>query len=312
MNPAVRRSLLWGAGLLLVVLLVRAGGRFPWRETGTAMLNADLLLLAGALVIGFLTFVIKGWAWHLLLRPVAPHRWSVAQTANLLGAAVNNVSIAVVGEAVRVHRIVQEGGVPVGLAVASVVWARAIEAVGLAVFVLTAPALVTLPPLLRGLEIGAAAALVLLGVLVWFRGWSALPEFFPAPLRRAAAVLGQIGPWHRLLAPAFLAVTNWAGQWASFHLAMVATGVTAPGAASLAAVLITNLGGLLRLTPANVGVMQAGFVAALLPFGVPAAQAIAASLILQAVQIAPVMAFAVGAVGLGGLRQLSVAASEKG
>jgi uncharacterized membrane protein YbhN (UPF0104 family) len=108
-----------------------------------------------------------------------------------------------------------------------------------------------------------------------------------------------------------LAYLNWIGQWASFHLAIVASGIPAPGAASLAAVLVTNLGGMLRLTPANVGVMQAGFMAALLPFGVPAAEAIAASLLLQAAQIAPVMLFALSVLGWSGLRDTVVRAQRE-
>jgi len=301
-NGTWRRWLLWGAVLLFLALLLRAGWRFPWRTTWGVVVAADPALLFAAMVVGFLTFFAKGWGWHLLLRPLAPHRWWVAQEANLLGAAANNISVAVIGEAVRVRRIVLAGPVPVGPAVASVFWARAVEAVGLALFVLSAPLFVELPAVLQGAEMAAAIILSVLVALFWFRRWTALPAAFPAPFRRAVELVSQVGPWRRLIGPVGLAYVNWLGQWASFHLAIVATGIEAPGAASLAAVLVTNLGGMLRLTPANVGVMQAGFVAALLPFGVPAADAIAASLLLQAAQIAPVMAFALSVFGWGGLR----------
>jgi uncharacterized membrane protein YbhN (UPF0104 family) len=131
-----------------------------------------------------------------------------------------------------------------------------------------------------------------------------LPPTFPDPVRKAAVMLGQIGPWHRLAAPALLALSNWVGQWASYHFALVAAGIALPAQASLAVMLVTNFAGLLRLTPANLGTMQAGFVAALLPFGVPAAQALGASLLLQAGQIIPLMAVALALVGWNGMRDL--------
>ena len=50
-----------------------------------------------------------------------------------------------------------------------------------------------------------------------------------------------------------------------------------------------NLGGLLRPTPANVGVTQAALVVGLLPFGVAPEHAVAAGLALQGLQVLPVL-----------------------
>lgn len=289
----------------MLVLAVRAGLRFPWHETVAAITDANPAALAVLAVVSLLCFVAKGWAWHLLLKPVAPHRWRSAQDANLVGAAVNNVSVAVIGEAARVRRLLALAPVPLGAAVASVVWTRAVEAVGLAVCVLITPLVLDLPPILRGLDIGATVVLIALGALVvWFRRGGHLPFRVPERARRAMAILGQIGPWSRLIAPVLLALVNWAGQWASMHYAFVAAGIAAPAAASFVVMLATNLTGLLRLTPGNVGAMQAGFVAGALPFGVAAGPAIAASLLLQAAQIIPVMVIAFLLVGWNGMRDL--------
>src|SRR2546430_10613127 len=43
-----------------------------------------------------------------------------SQEANLVGAAVNDLSVAVAGEAARVHVIAQRAGVPIAAAVSSV------------------------------------------------------------------------------------------------------------------------------------------------------------------------------------------------
>lgn len=305
MTPRVRRSLLWGAGIIALALAVRAAFRFPWQETVTAVGQADPAAVVALTLVSLLCFVAKGWTWHLLLKPVAPHRWRSAQDSNLVGAAVNNVSVAVIGEAARVRRLLALASVPLGAAVASVVWTRAVEAVGLAVCVLAAPVVLDVPPILRGLEIGATVVLIaLIGVVMWFRRGGKLPFPIPDGPRRAIAILGQIGPWPRLIAPLLWSLVNWAGQWASFHFSFVAAGISVPAPAALVVMLLTNLTGLLRLTPANVGAMQAGYVAGLLPFGVAAGPAIAASLLLQAAQIIPVMVIAFGLVGWNGMRDL--------
>jgi uncharacterized membrane protein YbhN (UPF0104 family) len=184
------------------------------------------------------------------------------------------------------------------------VWTRAMEGVGLALFILAGGALLRLPPLVRGAEIGAAAALAALILTIRLSDWDRLPGWVPGTLRRAGAVFGQIGSWRRFPAPIALAFANWLGQWATYHLTLSATGIPASAAASFTATLASNIGGALRLTPANVGITQASIVIALLPFGVRPPAAVASSLILQALQVLPVLALAVAVVGWKGLGQL--------
>src|SRR3989454_10923214 len=115
-----------------------------------ALFAAAPWLRAGALVVNLSSLAAKGWAWHLILKPVAAHSWRAAQEANLVGSAVNDLSVAVAGEAARVHLIAREAGVPVGVAVSSVVWTRGAEALALAVFLVMAPSVLELEPWLRG------------------------------------------------------------------------------------------------------------------------------------------------------------------
>src|SRR3989475_389833 len=63
------------------------------------------------------------------------------------------------------------------------------------------------------------------------------------------------------------------------------------------ALVATNLSGLLRPTPANVGVVQAALVVGLLPFGVAPEQAVAAGLALQGLQVLPVLLLGAMATG---------------
>jgi len=133
---------------------------FPWQVTFAALLDADRWLLVIALAVNLSSLAAKGWGWHLILKPVAPHSWRVAQEANLVGAAVNDLSVAVAGEAARVHLIVQRGGVPAGAAVASVVWTRVAEGLALALFLVMAPSVLQLEPWLRAVQSGVGLALV--------------------------------------------------------------------------------------------------------------------------------------------------------
>src|SRR5207245_859286 len=124
-----------------------------------------------------------------VFRPLAPQRWRVAQEANLVGAAVNDLSVAVAGEAARVHVIAQRGGVPVAAALSSVVWTRVAEALALALFLVMAPSVLALESWLRALQVGVGLTLVIVLLLAWARGWAWLADQLPDSLQSRLAVL---------------------------------------------------------------------------------------------------------------------------
>jgi uncharacterized membrane protein YbhN (UPF0104 family) len=186
----------------------------------------------------------------------------------------------------------------------SVVGTRVVEALGLALFVVVAPFAIDLPAALRGLQIGAAVLLVTVLLMARFRVLGALVAKLPRSVRAGAADLAQLGWGWRLLVPTGLALANWIAQWASYHLALRATHLDPSYAASFTALIAVNLGGIVRTTPANVGVMQAAMAGALLPFGIAAEQAVAAGLALQAIQVLPILAIALALAGRTGLRKL--------
>src|SRR5436309_11343783 len=250
------RWLWWLGGLVGAGLALKSIVHFPWRVTFAALLAADAGLLAVALVVNLSSLAAKGWAWHLILKPVAPHSWRAAQEANLVGSAVNDLSVAVAGEVARVHVIAREAGVPVGAAVSSVVWTRVAEALALAVFLVMAPSVLQLEPWLRALQVGVGLALGVVLLLAWARGWAWLIAQLPGTLGARLVVLGGMGSGGRLLVPTLLGMWNWGTQWATYHLVLEATHVPVSVAASFTALIAANLSGLLRPTPANVGVVD--------------------------------------------------------
>jgi uncharacterized membrane protein YbhN (UPF0104 family) len=276
-------------GLISVGFALKFFTGFPWRVTFSALLDADPWLLAIACVVNLSSLVAKGWGWHLILKPIAPHSWRVAQEANLVGAAVNTLSVAVAGEAARVHVMGQRGGVPVAAAVSSVVWTRLAEALALALFLVMAPSVLELDAWLRLTQVGAGLGLTVVLLLAWARGWAWLADQLPAPLATRVAVLRTMGRGGRLFLPTLLALYNWSAQWATYHLVLRATHVPVSLAASFTALIAANLSGLLRPTPANIGVTQAALVVGLLPFGVAPERSVAAGLALQGLQVLPVL-----------------------
>jgi uncharacterized membrane protein YbhN (UPF0104 family) len=114
----------------------------------------------------------------------------------------------------------------------------------------------------------------------------------------------------RLIGPTALGLLSWAAEWATYHLTLRAVHVPASYAASFTALIAVNLGGVVRLTPANVGVMQAAMVGALLPFGIAADQAVASGLALQAIEVLPILALALMVAGWAGLKRRIAEAAE--
>src|SRR5712692_3337772 len=266
----------WLLGLAGAALALRVVLHFPWRDTGAALVGVNGWLLLAALVVNLVSPVAKAWGWHVLLGAVAPNRWWVAQEANLVGTAVNIVGVGVSGEAARVSLLVRRDHVPMRAAVLSVVGAPVNEDLGLETIV----------------------------VMARFRVWGRLVARLPRSLRSSAMELAQMGWGGRLIVPTALAMVNWVAQWGCYYLVLRAAHIDAPPAAAFTAVIAVNLGGIVRFTPANVGVTQAAMAGALLPFGVAAEQGVAAGLALQGIQVLPILAFGLAIAGRSGLKRL--------
>src|SRR3989442_9428132 len=165
----------------------------------------------------------------------------MAQEANLIGTAVNSLSVGVSGEAARIALIVKQDRVPVRAAALSVVGTRAVEALGLALFVVLAPFALELPAGLRGLQLGGAVALATALVLMRFSGWMGLVRRLPRPVRAAASELAEMGWGTRLVGLTLLAPASWVTEWDRFHLPLFAPHVPLRYAPSFTAPLPANL-----------------------------------------------------------------------
>lgn len=276
-----RRPWLWLLAAVAAAVTIRFLGRFPWRDTWDVLAGADWTVLAAAAGLNLLSLVAKAWAWQLLLRPLAAVRWRTAQAAVFAGAAVGSVSVGVSGEAARLALLGRRDRVDPSLALRSLVTSRIAEAGALGVFLVAAVVTLVPPDPVRLLGVGlvlVAAALALLRWVPWLRSGT------------------------RLAAPLAINVAGWVCQWGTYHWAIAAAGIAVTPRLSVLALVLSNLGGILRLTPGNLGVVPGAVVLALQPAHVPLATALAAGLALQAVQILPVLAIGLGLLGRRRLR----------
>ncbi len=287
-----------------VVLLAWFALHFPWAAAARAIERASLPLALCVVVANLLSLVAKAAAWGVLLRRRArpgSHAPTLrdAVAATVVGAAVGSLGPSVAGEAARLRFIVGRGGVTLGAGLSAVVAARLLEAVSLlAVLALAGPVLPPSPwihvariaaPLLIALAFAVSRPPVI----------EALSARLPGGPRRAllrwTAELREPG----VAAALAFSTLNWLLQWLAYAGAAAAVGVPRAGALGLTALLLANLGGALRPTPGNVGVLQAAFALAASVSGVSAVGAVAASLLLQAAQILPVLAAGLGAALVG-------------
>lgn len=264
--------------------------RFPWAAALRSVEGASLTLLGVVAVANLLSLVAKGAAWQILLQRHARPQTAEAVSATIVGAAVGSLGPSVAGEAARLRFIVGRGGVTLGGGLSTIVGARILEAVALLAVLSVAGVALPPSPYTSLLRLAAPVLLALTIVLAQPRILRSMAGRVPpaagSVLQRWAATLGGRGTVGAVL----LSVLNWFLQWAAYAGAGLAVSLPHARAIGFAALLLCNLGGAARLTPGNIGVLQASFALAAAPFGAAAGPALAASLVLQAAQVLPVIA----------------------
>ncbi len=270
----------WSVAVAVVgaAALAYAAIHFPWREAGHSLARANSGWLVAAAIVNLISLVAKGASWHLLIRRAGPLRLGSSIGATILGAAAGSVGPSVTGEAVRLKFLVAREPIPLRTATAGVVAARMLEAISLIALVAGGSALLPDAAWTRTLRAAAIALLCIAAV-----------GSRPAIMRRVAPKLASAMGERATRGALGLAALSWIAQWAAYYAACRAVALPEALGLSLAALILSNLGGLLRLTPGNVGVLQAAFAIAALRMALPAAPAVAASFLLQGVQILPVL-----------------------
>jgi putative heme transporter len=292
-------------GTVAAGFAIRFGFSFPWTDTMETLAGSDWLLLSAAAAGNLVSLAAKAGGWWLLLRRISPLRLKTAQAATFVGAAVNSISISVSGEAARAQYAAQHDAVPFSAAAVALGLSRVVEAIGLVVFL--AVAFVALPPWPGargvGLVLALAAASLAWGyrLVPWNRLGSGTGKRWYESFVQIAASKDYVG----LASAVGLGAFNWFAQWFTYHWSILATHTPTTPAVSLSALVMANLAGILRVTPGNIGVMQGSIILGMHAFKISAANALAAGLVLQAVQVLPVLVIGIGLMGTRGFRKLA-------
>jgi uncharacterized protein (TIRG00374 family) len=291
------------AALVLGALLVAFGRRADWRAVAAAARVADPMLLAAALVLNLLSLALKGVRWWVFLRPLGVRSLSLVLRATFAGASLNNLLVAQGGEGARVLLVSRAAGVSSARVLAALTLERLLDAACYLALLGGAAWLLELPPTIarwRGVATAAlavgAVAVVALGVLAGRRRVCDMDQddalaagAIRVYLRRFTAGVAEVASLPRLAAATILSLAAWALQVGTYHLVARAANLPLPLAGSIAAVLAVGLSFLVRATPGNVGVFQVAYALTVRPLGVAEGPAIAVALLIQAVQVLPVL-----------------------
>jgi len=293
----------WVLAALAITLLTAAARSVAWSATFGAIRRASLPVLLAAAAVNALSLLLRGTRWWVFLRPAGAPSLGVALRGAIVGSGLNNVLPANGGEAARVVLVARSAGISSATVLAALALDRLMELLSAIGLLLAAPLVAPLPASLdRWREHAAIALAVGLGVCL------ILTRQAPSDATHRAE-----GSWHsrgrayasrffagiralptapRLASALGLSLLAWAGQLATYHLGARAVGLPVTLGASTAAMLAVNAAFLVQATPGNVGVFQLMYALVMTAFGLPRDAAVAAALLIQALQVVPITTLA--------------------
>jgi uncharacterized protein (TIRG00374 family) len=171
MSTAARTRVPWHAIIIAVItagLLWLFFRNIDIAETWRAMAQADMRLLAGAVLATLVTYVLRAFRWRALLRPIGNARLSTTFRATVIGFTTIFLLPGRVGEVLRAYLVARQEGMKFTATFATVIVERLLDvATVLLLFAASLPLLgidvgreVKIAGLVAGS--GAVAALVML------------------------------------------------------------------------------------------------------------------------------------------------------
>jgi len=313
---------------LAILLGLAASGLFLWlalhdadfATIGTTIATANPAMILPFLGCLFVFYWLKSSRWSLLLSPAAKLRTAELFPVVMIGYAGTAILPMQLGELVRTYIAARRHALPISLVLASIGVERVFDL--LTILALLAVVLATgqaMPDALTkaGYAIAAVtifalavAAFFVLRQAQAFRLANSILR--PLPDRIRHAVMSQVEVATRglqsLARPRLVAQIAWNSllQWGlmglCIWLSLIAVAVEVPISAAALVLVATIIGISLPTGPGYIGNIQLAFVIALQPFGIPAAQAIAASVfyhVLAYISVLLAGAYCARRLGLG-------------
>jgi len=271
-----------------------------------------------ALAVSIGTYVLQGYRWSLLLRPVARVRPMRATQAIYAGLFTNEVLPLRLGELARAYLVASWARVGIVPILPSIMVERLLDGVFLTVaFGLTAIA-VRLPDALDDAG-DVLGVLVLLGVAAFLlvvatqgqaqarpRNPNRLLASVVSLVQRLAGGLRAIGISARLYYAAGISLLMLASQIAAIWLLMMSYGLELPFVAAAVVFIIVSLGTAVPNAPGNVGTFQFFAVLGLVLLGVDKVTAAGFSVVAFLALTLPMVTVGALAFSLSGLKLAEV------
>ncbi len=165
---------MWKHYLIGIIISVAAGYLFvravPLDQMGQALRAMDPIYLLPAVALYILSYVIRAWRWHFLMRPVARVKFRPLFAALMIGFLGNNLLPAHLGEFVRAYVLGRSENVSKSATFATVVLERVYDG-------LTVLFLLMLVLLFMDLPQGAVEGTVITASTLRLAGWAGLALF---------------------------------------------------------------------------------------------------------------------------------------
>jgi uncharacterized membrane protein YbhN (UPF0104 family) len=306
------RRMAWPAAKLtaLCVIVALVAWRVDWAGVTEAFQLERWGFVLLAIVANFASVVFKGWAWKGVVDglPALHKRVRLADLLSPLfvGFLFNTVLAARVGEFVKVllarRRLSRRGhDVRTTVLLGTVVAENLVSTISWVGFVFAIGIFLPLPSYawISATVLGAVALAVLIVALLSSPGRQLPPWLDTGPLwarvtRALSRLWGAVRESHlglrdprRMSIVALPSVFTWLAQWAGIYCCLLAFGLDRVGWGGAGLLLVTvTLAQTFPVLPGNLVIFQA---AAVLPlttsYGVPTADAIAFSIVLQATEV---------------------------
>ena len=289
----------WSIALrVFVIAAVAAGLWFFVRNLDVAKLGAVLRdanpwLLALAALLNFGCLWGKAVAWRLMLAPRHVVATSRLFRYTIATFAASAIAPARAGEVLRVWTLKRRDGVPIADTVAVALAEKLLDGTSMLILVAPVPWLVADLPswvertILACAAIAIGAFIGLYIALAFVRDGDAASRSW---LRRLFAGLHVLRSPRRLVGALATLIAVWLVDLAMVQLVLHAVGIDLPTAAGLLILFTINLTIMLPSTPAQVGALEVGALAALDLLHVPHEPALAFALLYHALQVVPLIA----------------------
>ena len=284
----------------MIALLVYYARTVHWGAAWHAIRSASPWLLLLAALANLATVGAKAVVWWIFLRPVGAPSLGLAMRATAAGAGINNLLIANSGEAARAVLVTRSSEASGTGVVAALALERLFDFIGYVLVLIGAAFLLPLPQNVvrwrpEAIVVLGAIVVVLIALLVHAPHPPPVGQVITGVVARVRAGfelfierLAHIVTVRRMGAALLLTGVNWGTQIASYHFTAMAAHFPISLAGSITAMLLVNVGFLVRATPGNVGVFQLVYAVTAQALGLSKDAAVGVALLLQVVQNGPV------------------------